>query len=145
MRRRPRHSQQGLTLLLEAMLGLTLISVVLLVIFQLFPVSDRSVGLADRTTQANQLARELMEKQLEKRYDQLLPGVTTGERLIADHTQRRGQSLSTEYVWKVTVTQADPPDAELRDIEVTVSWKDGSAHSKRPSEVTLRSVRGNLW
>jgi hypothetical protein len=126
------------------LLGLTLVTVVLLVIFQLFPVSDRSVSLADRTTQANYLARELMEKQLETPYADLTPGISSGESTLEAHTRRRGADLSTEFLYRVEVTQTDP-DVEVRDILVTVSWKEGAANMARPSAVKLQSARGNLW
>ena len=142
MRRRSR--KQGLTLLLEALLGLTLISIVLMVIFQLFPVSDRSVGLADRTTQANYIARSLMEKQLETPYLDLLVGGTNGESDVSGHTRRRGSDLSTSFVWRVDISQPNPA-IEVKDIVVTVSWKEGAADLERASSVKLQSARGNLW
>ena len=127
------------------MLGFTLLTSVLLLIFQLFPVSERSVGLADRTTQANYLARELMETRLGTPYDSL--PVTTvpdsGSKVI-QHTTRRGSALSTEFTYSVTVEQPDAAIA-IRNIRVTVSWKEGALGLERPSSVVLESSRGNLW
>lgn len=136
--------QRGLTLLLEALLGLTLVTLVLMVILQLFPVSDRSVGLADRTTQANYIARSLMEKQLATPYIDLTCGTTGGQTMVADHTRRKGSSLSTDFSWQVKVSQPDSA-IEVKEILVTVAWKEGAADQARASSVTLQSARGNLW
>ncbi len=138
------NGRQGLTLLLEVLLGLTLVTLVLLVIFQLFPVADRSVSLADRTTHANYLARALMEERLDSPYADLSPGVLQGEFSSSDHTRRRGSSLSTEFVYRVEVELADPA-VEVKDITVTVSWKEGARDETRGSSVSLQSARGNLW
>lgn len=135
---------RGLTLLLEALLGLTLVTIVLLVILQLFPVSDRSVGLADRTTQANYIARSLMEKQLATAYIDLSVGSTDGETVVADHTRRRGSSLSTTFTWQVEISQPDP-DIEVKEILVSVAWREGASNQERLSSVKLQSARGNLW
>jgi hypothetical protein len=113
-------------------------------IFQLFPISDRSVGLADRTTQANCIARSLMEKQLETPYLDLLVGGTNGESDVSGHTRRRGSDLSTSFVWRVDISQPNPA-IEVKDIVVTVSWKQGAAELERASSVKLQSARGNLW
>lgn len=121
---------------------------VLLAIFQLFPVSDRSVGLADRTTQANHLARTLMEKQLSRDYTDIIAEEIEGQVVMNEHTRRKGQALSTEFVWRVNIARpTDPPynDKELWDILVTVSWKAGAEDETRPSEVKLQSVKGMLW
>ncbi len=127
--------------MLELLLGMSLILVVLLAIFQLFPVSDRSVNLADRTTQANLIARREMNRQLEKELDELEN--TTGEETISGHTHRRGQSLSTTFVYDVSVTNSVDPD--VKDITVTVRWKTGAAENLRESSVRLVSSKGKLW
>lgn len=142
--RRGKTGQRGLTLLLEALLGLTLITVVLMVILQLFPVSDRSVGLADRTTQANYIARSLMEKQLATPYIDLAVGTTDGKTMMADHTRRKGSSLSTDFSWQVQISQPDTA-IEVKEILVTVAWKEGADDQDRASSVKLQSARGNLW
>lgn len=128
------------------MLGFTLLTSVLLLVFQLFPVSDRSVGLADRTTQANYLARELMEAQLSTSYSSLAvtPVPETGTRTVSAHTVRRGASLSTEYTYSILVEQPEA-SIDVKNITVTVSWKEGAENLQRPSSTTLQSSRGNLW
>lgn len=130
--------------MLEVLLGLSMITIVLLVIFQLFPVSDRSVGLADRTTHANYLARELMERHLEMPYETLPTSPVNGNSSLVSHTKRRGSELSTDFTYEVTVTP-HPDIDNLKTIVVTVRWREGAANFERPGFVRLESVRGNLW
>ena len=120
---------------------MSLVLVVLLAIFQLFPVGDRAVDLADRTTHANLIARKIMNEQLEKSYDDILS--FTGEETVSGHTTRRGQSLSTTFVHEVAVTQIAGIDA--KNIVVTVRWKSGAADVARSAFVRLESSRGQLW
>ncbi len=127
--------------MLELLLGMSLILVVLLAIFQLFPVGDRAVDLADRTTHASTIARRIMNEQLEKDYDDLES--FTGEETLTGHTLRRGQSLSTTFVHEVTVTPVSGLD--IKNIIVTVRWKSGAANTARNAFVRLESARGQLW
>ncbi len=142
---RRNRSRRGMSLLLELLLGFSMITLVLLVIFQLFPVADRSVSLADRTTQANYLARTVMENQLDKDYSALDVGVPiTDSVILTNHTQRRGSALSTEFLYRVEIRK--PVAAvEVKDIIVGVSWKQGAADAARPTSVRLQSSKGNLW
>lgn len=123
-----------------------MVTVVLLAIFQLFPVADRSVGLADRTTHANYLARSLMEAKLASDYSALdvdAPPIV-GEYLLDAHTRRRGSDLSTKFIYEVDF-QYPYPDAEVKDVLVSVSWKEGAADEQRASSVRLQSTKGKLW
>jgi hypothetical protein len=135
---------RGLSLLLELLLGLSLLTFVLLVVFDLFPLADRSVSLADRTMHANNLARELMENKLDDTYGSLALGAVDGEETITDHTKRRGSGLTTEFVYRVEVTQPDPA-VEIKDIVVSVTWKQGANENPRPAQVRLQSSKGQLW
>ena len=139
--RKTRRYQWGYSLLLELLLGLGLVLIVLLAIFQLFPVGDRSVGLADRTTHAHLLARRVMNEQLEVDYADLAD--TTGEETLSAHTHRRGQDLSTTYVYDVKIEPVT--GVEVKNIVVTVRWKSGSQDQERDAFVRLESARGLLW
>lgn len=145
MVRRIARKARGLSLLLELLLGLSLLTFVLLVIFQLFPLADRSVSLADRTMHANNLARELVEQKLAEEYASLVPDVPIdGEVTVTGHTERRGQSLTTDFVYRVEITQPNPA-VEILDINVSVSWKEGAADNPRPSTVRLKASKGEFW
>ncbi len=128
--------------MLELLLGLSLVLIVLLAIFQLFPVGDRSVDLADRTTQAHLIARRVMNEQL-LAVDYVDLKDTTGEEIVTAHTQRRGQVLSTTFVYDVTIVPVSGVD--IKNIIVTVRWKSGSADNPRDPFVRLESARGILW
>ena len=132
-----------MALLLEGMLGLTMVTIVLLAIFQLFPVADRSVNLADKTTQANYLARKLMDTQLAKEFADV-NGPIDGEYQADHHTLRRGVEMSTTFVYRIDVTQL-APDVEVKDVLVTVRWKEGRGERVRDSSVKVQSAKGKLW
>lgn len=139
--RKTRRYQWGYSLLLELLLGLGLVLIVLLAIFQLFPVGDRSVGLADRTTQANLIARREMNSTLEKPFDEVVS--YSGEETLTGHTHRRGQSLSTTFVYDVKVEPAT--EANVKDVVITVRWKTGAADQVRDGFVRIESSKGTLW
>lgn len=126
------------------MIGMSLLVVVVLAVFQVFPLANNSVNLADRTTHANALARELMEARLRLPYSSLDLGEESDIERLEGHTQRYGSSLSTEYRYQVKVELPDP-DRDIKEITVTVSWKEGSGAQARPHSVSLQSRRGNLW
>ncbi len=125
--------------MLELLLGFSMLLVVMLSVFQLFPMANASVDLADRTTHANALARELMEKYLNLQYSSLEAG-ESGQRRIGSHTSRHGASISTEYNYDVTVQLLDP-SRDIKEITVVVSW----STSGKAKRVILQSRRGNQW
>lgn len=137
-----RRSQSGVSLLLELLLGLTLVSLAILAIFGLFPMADRSVAQADRTTQASTMARSLLDQQLQRSYSELSTDPSTylqGETSLV-HTRRHGQNLGTKFQYKVEITQPEA-DREVKTVLVTVSWKTG----ERVENVVLESRKGALW
>lgn len=129
--------------MLELLLGLSLVSITILAIFSIFPMADRSVSLADRTAQANYIARSLMEERLAKPYDELPVTVTPelGE-VTLQHSQRRGQPLSTTYDYQIEISQP-LPDRQLKHIVITVGWRRGSFDAAR--NVRLKCDKGTLW
>lgn len=127
--------------MLELLLGMSLILVVLLAIFQLFPVGEKAVDLADRTTHAHSIARRLMNEQLEKKYDEIKND--QGSETIASHTTRRGQTISTDFSYDIKVNENTA--LKMKDIIVTVHWHSGGAEQKRDAFVRLQSARGQLW
>lgn len=136
-----RRYQRGYSLMLELVLGMSLVLVVLLAIFQLFPVGEKAVDLADRTTHAHSIARRLMNEELEKEYDEIKD--FSGEERIASHTTRRGQPISTDFSYDIKVSENTA--LKMKDIVVTVHWHSGGADQKRDAFVRLQSARGQLW
>lgn len=123
---------------------MSLLVVVVLSVFQIFPLANNSVNLADRITHANALAREIMETRLRLTYSSLDLGEDSGVEHLEGHTKRHGSSLSTEYHYHVKVELPDA-DRDIKEITVTVSWKEGSGTQAKPHFVRLQSRRGNLW
>lgn len=129
--------------MLELLLGLSVVSITILAIFSLFPMADRSVGHADRTAQANYIARSLMEQRLATSYaDLIIPPVPERGEVSLQHSQRRGQALSTTFSYQIEVTQPDPAK-QLKRIVITVGWHRGSLGA--PETVRLECDKGNLW
>lgn len=147
---RRRLSQGGVSLLVELLLGLALVAIAILAVFDIFPAADRSVALADRTTHAHQLARRIMEETLAKDYDNISVNpadVVEGE-VSLQHTKRRGSTYTTEFVYRVDVslpTSTATPVPEVKDIQVTVRWKYGSSEAARDSFVRLEASKGRAW
>lgn len=144
-----RDKVRGVSLLLELLLGLSLVTVALLTVFHIFWTADASVSLADRTTQAHHLARRLLEETMAKPFDQLStdPSLSRDDVITVSHTHRRGQALSTDFVYRVEVIQppSGPTSApELVDVLVTVSWKQGSAGLTRDNSIRLQATKGRI-
>ena len=138
-----RGRSRGISLLLELLLGLTLVSLTLLVLFGVFPMGERAVGQADRTSQASSIARTHMERALGQDYTALSTDPASYEEGddTAFHTKRHGSELSTKFHYRVEVTQPDP-DKEVKRLVVTVTWPNGS---DRVETVALQSSKGKLW
>lgn len=133
-----RRQQLG-SLLLEILLGMTLLIMAVMAVFALIPVGDRAVVNSDRSTQAHQLARRLLENEMSKDYGALTLGSSTGEKLL-EHSRRNGVNISTKFHYEVAVTQPQL-DQELKHVLVKVSWEWGG-DAKPP--VILESVKGRI-
>lgn len=131
-----RSNSGGYVLLAEVLLGLTLVLIALLAVFQLFFTSDATVGLADRSAQANQIARRYLEEELLKDYDDVVP--STGDVQVV-HAIRRGTTLRTTFTYTVEVVEPDPAK-RIKDVSVTVEWGTRPRH-----RTTLSSAKGELW
>lgn len=110
--------------------------IALLAVFQLFFMADSTVALADRTAQANQLARRYLEQELSRPYDELQS--SEGWQQI-HHGIRRGHSMSTEFAYQVQVEQPNP-SRNIKKVGITVSWSENPRRT-----VTMTSSKGELW
>ena len=115
---------------------MTFVVVVLLSVFQLFVFNDSVVALSDQKAQANQLARRHLERQMSMSYD-AVASVDGVEKV--SHAERRGSALSTEFTYRVEVSQPDA-SKNLKNLRVVVQWGNNPQH-----EVVLESVKGELW
>lgn len=131
--------------MIELLLGLTLVSMTIMAIFSVFPAADKSVALADRTTQANSIARTLLEQRLELDYSALSTDPASYEEgdIPLVHTKRHGQDLQTTFHYRIEVTQPEPTH-EIKEISVYVSWPRGS-RDDREEKVVMQASKGQLW
>lgn len=123
-------------MILEVVFGFTLVLVAILSIFQLFVSSDSLVAVADRTAQADQIARRLLEEELHVPYDDVEP--SKGSETVP-HVDRRGTTVSTVFDYEVSIQQPDPAK-EVKLISVKVSW------GERPRRTLgLVGAKGENW
>lgn len=135
-----RSSSAGVSLLLEMLLGLGLITVAILTLFVLFPSSEKAVRLSDDRTQALHLARRLLEQKLALNYADLVVGEQQATESL-DTTLRRGVRSRLDLHSRVQVSLGEP--AEVKDIRVTVWWADSNPGGE--SQVVLSSSKGKYW
>lgn len=133
-------SQPRGSLLIEILLGMSLLMIAVMAIFALFPAADRAVVAADRSSQAHLMARRLMDAELKRDYGSLDVGMDDGTRVLS-HSQRMGTPIQTTFHYSVTVTIPDS-SRDLKKIEVRVSWEKNS--DSRSNSVVLESLKGRL-
>lgn len=126
--------------MLELLLGFTLLVVAVFALFALFPSSDKAVVRSVRLTQANEVARALMEAELNKNYSFLTDGEYTGQN-TSTGLNRSGQTIEYVHDYKITISQPDP-SRKYKDILVEVFWEEGE--DKRKHGCKLQSSRGEL-
>lgn len=131
--------------MVELLLGLTLVSLTIMAIFSVFPTADRSVALADRTTQANSIARTLLEQRLELDYSELEtdPALYEEGEIPLVHTKRHGQELTTTFHYRIEIARPDPA-REIKEIVVYVSWPRG-ADEDPAQQVVMQASKGQMW
>ncbi len=118
--------QAGVSLLLEVLFGLGLFGAVLLIVFGLFPTTHRSITQARRVTEANNLAREYLEVERAKPFQDPAPGsFTAGFPTVRSRVD--GNEVSNTYNVTVAVTNVGTPasDDERQSIVVSVAWNEG--------------------
>lgn len=118
---------RGASLLLEAMIGLSILVLVILAVISLFPISYNTSVQAWKIDGAVALAREVLEKRKQ------VPADPSSE--LADTPQVyeqtvQGRNLRCEYLYRVDLVQPTDFPAFWR---VTVSWP----HSGRTRNIEL--------
>lgn len=130
--------KRGMSLLLEAVFGLGLFSVSLLLLFGIFPTSHRAVTQAKNVSLATNLARELLEGELVKGYANA--GVpAAGTVIIPRSGLVNGQPVTTNFNCTVTVTP-HPTEANVKVVVSRVDWMEGPIQR----DVTLQSYVGDF-
>lgn len=124
-------ARAGVSLLLEALLGIGLFGTVMLVVFSLFPSTHASLAQARRYTEAVNLAREHADLVRALGFPtgappvpalpQYVPSMPVPVSVVVD-----GQPSETLYQVAVNRTMAGTAPDDLCLINVTVSWDEGT-------------------
>lgn len=125
--------RSGLTLV-ETILALSLLSVLLILLLNLFPTSLRAVRQSEQRLLATGLARSLLEEQTARPFASLTPGPLPA---LPERTLEK-----TSFQPALEIFQ--PPDSDpryLRGIRATVSWLEGGRDNEVVQEVWVSSVR----
>ena len=128
-------------MLLELLIGFSVLGIAIMAIFALFPSGDKAVMRSIRMTQANEIGRGLMEDQMGKHYSAMTEGTVTGSTTDSS-IDRNGQSLVTEYFYQVDVSKPDP-DRNYRNIVVKVWWNEGADKVRHGCE--MESSKGEFF
>ncbi len=134
---------RGASLILELLLGLSLLLIAMLSLFRLFPTAERATLLSDRSTQAHHMASELLDSQLARHYSAITVGVYEELEPIT-HTKRRGVELQTEFHTRVDITRPYP-GKDIFNIAVEVTWFEGNDPGGKSSTVRIESEKGRFW
>lgn len=126
--------------MLELLLGFTVLIVAIFALFAVFPTGDKAAMRAARMSQASEIARALMEEELNKNYSSLVLGTTSGLRTSQGLT-RHGSQVETVYDYTITITEPDP-SKKYRNILVEVWWEEGQ--EKRRHGCKLESSKCEL-
>ena len=124
----------GVTLLLELLLGFALLSIAVLALFAMIPSGDKAVVRSIRMSQANELARGLLEEQMGKNYSSLVDGERTGN-FLDSSVSRNGRNLNLEYLYKVSISPHLTPAA----IIATFTLKFGGSREPTKSDIAVFS------
>lgn len=129
--------RRGLQLLLELLIGLGLFVSVALIILIYLPVGDRATVQGDQLLQATHLARSLLDETLDQDYNTMQG---RSGNLSAEHAERRGAPLVTEFTYNVEVSVHNAAQ-RIKEVRVRVEWR----HGLRRAEVRLRGRKGIHW
>jgi len=145
-----RRERLGYALLLEVLLGLALFTMAVLFVMRLFPASDAAVAHSIRVVQATQLARDVLERELDKDYNDaanIPTGAANSKKTLTgsgevQYASRRGSNLVLPYTYQVDITKVDD-DGDLFTVDVLVEWSTGTGTGRITRNVKLQTQRGN--
>jgi Tfp pilus assembly protein FimT len=108
----------GVSLLLELMLGLALTGVIALLALGSFVTVARSQNQSMDLTQANALARQVLEAQRALDYSAVQP---VAAQAVTRSVEVHSATVSRTFTYRVDVNQPWAPDA-VKNVVVTVQW-----------------------
>lgn len=117
--------------LLEVLVGFTIFVVALLLVFSFFPNAKRSAVMAKNRATANNLAKELLERERALPYNDVgnvTPAAVAPPELFAIPGIVDGQNITTNFEATIRVTELEPD--KLKEISVEISWMHGSQRHK---------------
>ena len=121
----PRSPERGFTLL-ETLVSLVLVSMLVMVVYNMLPLGFLATRQAGRENQADALAASLLEDCRARPFSHLAPGTVRPDAVTVG---------GTTYLPVVRISEpTGPGSSRLRHLEVEVSWTHGNrAHSARHS------------
>jgi type II secretory pathway pseudopilin PulG len=132
---------RGITLLLEVMIGLSIFLIAFLFVYGVFPMSQRSLAESRNQMVANNIAREFLEVERDKKIAKVAQG--KGKVVVTDTRsgQHEVEGRQSEVNYQVTVVGDDGPKVGTRLVEVAVQWTYGGLQH----ETKIQSVVGSAF
>lgn len=110
-------------LLLEALLGLGIFAVALLLSFGVFPNSQRATTVSRNYVLANSIARDFLDRELLKDYDSV---AASGPTPVTREVVSDGVSRMLDFEHEIVVDLVDAGTAdERKNVRSIVRWNEG--------------------
>jgi len=123
----PKHLVRGFTII-EVIVAITVLTVGVLGIAVFFSLSLKATNYANHTTTASNLVQGVVDTELAKSYNELLPG--TGTRVAFSTDPASPYHIYYETVNITLIDQnlatVNAPGVGLKKIDVTIDWTEGS-------------------
>ena len=133
---------RGVSLLLEIVVGLGIFLVAFLLVYGVFPMSQRALAEARNQLVANSIAREFLEAERDKRLSRVAHGqgeIVVSDSRRGDHTVE-GRESDVEYL--VTISGRDGPVDGTREVTVLVEWSYGGLRHQTSLESIVAARLG---
>lgn len=131
-----KRKHKGVVLLLEVVVGLGVFVAAILFVFGIFASSQKATVSSKNLAIASDLAREAMETELARGYDDLPPGTSAPVNLPVE-TEVDGVKTTTTFTTEVTITEVPPgskkgiDDFVRKHIQVTISWPEVTGYQRK--------------
>lgn len=137
IRKSVRARERGVSLLLEAALGLGIFTVALLMLFAVFPLAHRSLTQARNHEIATNLAKDFLEQELRKDYDSVQNLASPIQVIVPATSDGVNVSLRFNISIEVDEVATSPPDLYSRkNVVIRASYLEGL----REGKVTLETA-----
>ena len=129
-----KNKHTGIVLLLEVVVGLGVFVAAILFVFGIFASSQKATVSSKNLAIASDLAREAMETELARGYDDL---TTSAPVNVPIETEVDGVKTTTTFTTEVTVTEVPPgknkgvDDFVRKHIRVQISWPEVTGFQRK--------------